>query len=183
MNPTVIIGYLFDIEQLSGANFKKWKEQIGIVLRCMDLNYTLREFEPTKPNYESTNKQKTLYERSNRMSLMIMKNAITPVIRGAILDSNNAIRYIKLVEEQFLRTFKSLESTLMIKMITLKYDVHSDEREHIMKMSNMASQYKGIDMAISKGFLVHFIMTSLPSQFGPFKTSYNTQKDKGKCVN
>ncbi|KAL6342889.1 hypothetical protein AAG906_016908 [Vitis piasezkii] len=35
-------------------------------------------------------------------------------------------------------------------------------------------------MAISEGFLVHFIMTSLPSQFGPFKINYNTHKDKWK---
>ena len=35
-------------------------------------------------------------------------------------------------------------------------------------------------MAISEGFLVHFIMTSLPSQFGPFKINYNIQKDKWK---
>ncbi|RVW94724.1 Retrovirus-related Pol polyprotein from transposon TNT 1-94 [Vitis vinifera] len=65
-------------------------------------------------------------------------------------------------------------------MITMKYDGHSGVREHIMKMSDMASQLKGMDMAISKGFLVHFIMTSLPSQFGPFKINYNTQKDKWK---
>ena len=43
MNPTAIIGYLSGIEKLSGANFKKWKEQIGIVLGCMDLDYALRE--------------------------------------------------------------------------------------------------------------------------------------------
>ena len=35
-------------------------------------------------------------------------------------------------------------------------------------------------MAISEGFLVHFIMTSLPSKFGPVKINYNTQKDKWK---
>ncbi|RVW71665.1 Retrovirus-related Pol polyprotein from transposon TNT 1-94 [Vitis vinifera] len=65
-------------------------------------------------------------------------------------------------------------------MITMKYDGHSGVREHIMKMSDMASQLKGMDMAISEGFLVHFIMTSLPSQFGHFKINYNTQKDKWK---
>ncbi|RVW29067.1 Retrovirus-related Pol polyprotein from transposon TNT 1-94 [Vitis vinifera] len=65
-------------------------------------------------------------------------------------------------------------------MITMKYDGHSGVREHIMKMSDMDSQLKGMDMAISEGFLVHFIMTSLPSQFGPFKINYNTQKDKWK---
>lgn len=183
MNPTAITGYLSGIEQLSGANFKKWKEQIGIVLGCMDLDYALREPTPTKPTSESTNEQKALYEkweRSNRMSLMIMKGSITPAIRGAIPDSDNAMTYIKSVEEQFLGTSRSLSSTLMIKMITMKYDGHSGVHEHIMKMSDKASQLKGTDMTISESFLVHFIMTSLPSQFGPFKINYNTQKDKWK---
>ena len=35
-------------------------------------------------------------------------------------------------------------------------------------------------MEISKGVLVHFIMTSLPSQFGHLKIYYNTKKDKWK---
>ncbi|KAL6342265.1 hypothetical protein AAG906_006890 [Vitis piasezkii] len=114
------------------------------------------------------------------MSLMIMKGSITPTIRGAIPDIDNAMSYIKSVEEQFLGTSKSLASTLMIKIVTMKYDGHSGVREHIMKMSDMTSQLKGMDMAISEGFLVHFIMTSLSSQFGPFKINYNTQKDKWK---
>lgn len=165
MNLTAITGYLFGIKQLSGANFKKWKEQIGIVLGCMDLDYALREPTPTKPTFESNNEQKALYEkweRSNRMSLMIMKGSIT-----------HAMSYIKSVEEQFLGTSKSLASILMIKLITMKHDGHSDVHEHIMKMSDMASLLKGMDMTISEGFLVHFIMTSLPSQFGPFKINYN----------
>ncbi|RVW82684.1 Retrovirus-related Pol polyprotein from transposon TNT 1-94 [Vitis vinifera] len=35
-------------------------------------------------------------------------------------------------------------------MITMKYDGHSGVREHIMKMSDMASQLKGMDMTISE---------------------------------
>ncbi|RVW64847.1 hypothetical protein CK203_065537 [Vitis vinifera] len=122
----------------------------------MDLDYALGEPTPTKPTPESINEQKALYEkweRYNRMSLMIMKGSITHAIRGAILDSDNAMSYIKLVEEQFLGTSKSLASTLMIKMITMKYDGHSDVCEHIMKMSDIASQLKGMDMAIYEVFL------------------------------
>ena len=63
MNPTAITSYLSGIEQLSGANFKKWKEQIGIVLSCMDLDYALREPTPTKPTFEST-MNKRLYMKS-----------------------------------------------------------------------------------------------------------------------
>ena len=75
-----------------------------------------------------------------------MKCSFTPTICETILDSDNAMNYIKLAEEQFLGTSKSLASTLMIKMITMKYDNHSGVREHIMKMSDMASQLKGMDM-------------------------------------
>ena len=81
----------------------------------MDLDYALREFEPTKPNSESTNEQKTLYEKwehFNRMSLMIMKGSINPTIRGAISNSNNAMSYMKSVEEQFLGTSKSWKALL-----------------------------------------------------------------------
>ena len=114
------------------------------------------------------------------MSLMIVKGSITPAIHGAIPDSDNAMSYIESVEEQFLGTSKSLASTLMIKMITMKYNGHSGVHEHIMKMSDMTSLLKGMDVAIFEGFLVHFIMTSLPSQFGTFKINYNTHRDKWK---
>ena len=63
MNPITITGYLSSIEQLSWANLKKWKEQIGIVLGCMDLDYALREPTPTKPTLKSTNEQEALYEK------------------------------------------------------------------------------------------------------------------------
>ena len=68
----------------------------------MDLDYALRESELTKPNCESNNEQKILYEkceRSNHMNLMIMKGSITPTICGAISNSNNAMSYMKSVEE------------------------------------------------------------------------------------
>ncbi|KAK3041532.1 hypothetical protein RJ639_002218 [Escallonia herrerae] len=65
-------------------------------------------------------------------------------------------------------------------MVTFKYSGSNGVREHILRMNDMASQLKGLDMEISEGFLVHFIMTSLPVQFGPFKINYNTQKEKWK---
>jgi gag-polypeptide of LTR copia-type len=65
-------------------------------------------------------------------------------------------------------------------MLTSKYNGTSGVREHIMMMNDMAAKLKGMNMTISEGFLVHFIMTSLPAQFGPFKINYNTQKEKWK---
>ncbi|GJW08447.1 hypothetical protein Tco_1570870 [Tanacetum coccineum] len=78
------------------------------------------------------------------------------------------------------RTSKAHASTLILKMLTTKYDGASGVREHIMMMSDMENKLKGMDMEISEGFLVHFIMTSLPMQFSPFKINYNAQKEKWK---
>ncbi|KAI3703897.1 hypothetical protein L1987_74093 [Smallanthus sonchifolius] len=47
-----------------------------------------------------------------------------------------------------------------------------------MMMNDMSRKLKGLDMEISDGFLVHFIMTSLPKSFEAFKINYNKQKDK-----
>ncbi|CAH9100925.1 unnamed protein product, partial [Cuscuta epithymum] len=95
------------------------------------------------------------------MCLMVIKNSISVAIRGAIPDSENAKTYLEYVEEQFKGTSKAHASTLILKMLTSKYDGVSGIREHIMKMSDMSNKLKSMDMEISEGFLVHFIMTSL----------------------
>jgi hypothetical protein len=38
-------------------------------------------------------------------------------------------------------------------------------------------------MALCNDFVVHFILTSLPGEFGPFKISYNTRKEKWSITN
>ncbi|GAV64244.1 UBN2_2 domain-containing protein, partial [Cephalotus follicularis] len=159
------------------------KEQIGIVLGVMDLDHALRIDTSAAITAQSTIEQRAAYEkweRSNRMSLMIMKSSISVAIRGAIPDSNDAKTYLASVEEKFKGSSKAHASTLIIKMLTTRYDGTNGVREHIMMMNDMASKPKGMEMAISEGFLVHFIMTSLPVQFGPFKINYNTQKEKWK---
>ena len=112
------------------------------------------------------------------MSLMLMKNSINPSIRGSIPDSHVAKDYLASVEEQFKGTSKALANTLILKLVTTKYDGRSGIREHIMMMNDMAHKLRGLDMEISDGFLVHFIMTSLPAAYEAFKINYNTQKDK-----
>ena len=78
-----------NISVLNGTNFKKWKEHVIIVLGCMDLDYALREDCPMDLTGASTVEQRAAmekWERSNRMSLMIMKHSILEAIRGAILE-------------------------------------------------------------------------------------------------
>ncbi|XP_071700052.1 uncharacterized protein [Rutidosis leptorrhynchoides] len=104
LTPTAIANCIPRIEHLNGTNFASWKDQIKISLGITDLDYALRFDQPAPLADESTVEQKRTYdiwERSNRMSLMIMKNSISPAIRGAIPDSENAKEFLEFVEEQF----------------------------------------------------------------------------------
>ncbi|KAG6478972.1 hypothetical protein ZIOFF_062421 [Zingiber officinale] len=109
-----------------------------------------------------------------------MKGSISSDIRGGVPDSENAKDLLDSIEEQFQSSSKALATTLIIKMVTSKYNDLSGVRGHILRMNDMATHLKAMDMEIFEGFLIYFIMTYLPSQFGPFKINYNTQKEKWK---
>ncbi|XP_042423536.1 uncharacterized protein LOC122011190 [Zingiber officinale] len=179
-----ITSQITSIETLTGSNFKEWNEQIRLVLGVMDLDYALWVDKPTPLSDTSTPDEKSAYEkweRSNRLSLMIMKGSISSDIRGGMPDFENAKDFLDSIEEQFQISSKALATTLIINMVTSKYNDLGGVHRHILRMNNMtAAQLKAMDMEIFEGFLVHFIMTSLPSQFGPFKINYNTQKEKWK---
>ncbi|KAM3292639.1 hypothetical protein ACQJBY_036389 [Aegilops geniculata] len=108
LNPSLISGLLNSIEHLNGTTFPTWKEQISINLGVMDLGYALREKAPVplsshdenlaeRTKVYEANREK--WERSNRLSLMIMKSTITLGVRGVIHDSECAKTYLALVEE------------------------------------------------------------------------------------
>ena len=47
-----------------------------------------------------------------------------------------------------------------------------------MEMSNLVTRLKELKLELSEDILVHLVLISLPTQFNPFKMSYNTQKEK-----
>ena len=47
-----------------------------------------------------------------------------------------------------------------------------------MEMSNLVTRLKALKLEFLEDILVHLVLISLPTQFGPFKISYNTQKEK-----
>ncbi|KAJ0610644.1 putative transcription factor interactor and regulator CCHC(Zn) family [Helianthus annuus] len=152
-----------------------------LTLGLLDFDYALRENKPADLTTQSTAADQIVHEkwtRCNRMSLMFMKQSIHNAIRGAIPDSEDAKIYLASVDAQFKGTSKAHASTLILNLVTTKYDGRSGIREHIMMMHDMANKLKGLEMEISDGFLVHFIITSLPSSYEAFKINYNTQKEK-----
>jgi hypothetical protein len=51
-------------------------------------------------------------------------------------------------------------------------------RDHILKMSNVATRLKPVDLAIKDGFLIYLTFNSLPKEFKTFEVNYNSMNDK-----
>ncbi|XP_052209334.1 uncharacterized protein LOC127812847 [Diospyros lotus] len=100
-------------------------------------------------------------------------------IKSALPKTENAKELMKFVEGRSQTADKSLASTLMSSLTTMKYDDSHTMHEHILEMTTLAAQLKTLGMTVDEYFLVQFILNSLPlEQYGPFQMNYNTIKDK-----
>ena len=166
---------------LNGTNFKKWNEHVIIVLGCIDLDYALREDRPADLTGANTAKQRAAmkkWERSNRMSLMIMKHSIPKAIRGVIPEESQAKTFLDQIANRFAANEKVDTSTILSKLVSMLYKRKENIREYIMEMFNLVTRLKALKLELSKDKLVHLVLISLPIQFSPFKISYNRQKEK-----
>ncbi|XP_009778094.1 uncharacterized protein [Nicotiana sylvestris] len=169
------------ILMLSGDNYAEWKEKVLLTLGCSDLDLALRMETPPIPTKSSTPEAKANYERwerSNRLSLILIKSHISQSIRGSIPNNDKVKSYMKTTDEQIVSSNKALASTLMMSLSSMTFDRSRTVREHIMKMRDIASKLKPLKVDKSKPFLVNFILNSLFAEYGPFKISYNTHKNK-----
>ncbi|RVW24897.1 hypothetical protein CK203_079482 [Vitis vinifera] len=145
----------------------------------MDIDYAIRKDKPTITDTNTTAK-KALYEqweRSNRLSVMFINTKISTGIRGFVDQHDNVKALLMDIDEQFVTLDKALASTLIMKFSSLRLTDVSGVREHIIQMRDIAAQLKALEVEMSDSFLVHYILNTLPQQYGPFKISYNTHKD------
>ncbi|KAM1367715.1 hypothetical protein ACFX13_001209 [Malus domestica] len=73
-----------NIETFTGSNFKKWKEDVEIVLGLMYLDLAPKENQPvalTDKSIANENLKFEKWERANKMSLMIMKKAMAQPVK------------------------------------------------------------------------------------------------------
>ncbi|KAK9690503.1 hypothetical protein RND81_09G132700 [Saponaria officinalis] len=163
---------LSSIPVLNGTNFKDWKESMLIVLGCMDLDLAIRKDCPaplTDASSLDDKREFEKWERSNRMSLMIIKRGIPEAFRGAVSDEiTDAKEFLAEIEKRFVKNDKAETSTLLQRLISRKYQFSKGNiREYIMEMSHIASKLKALKLDLSDDLLVHL-----------FKVSYNCQKEK-----
>ena len=103
------------------------------------------------------------WDSSNRKCLIVIKGSIKDPIRGSILECTTATEYLKKVESQVTSCSKAYASTLIKKLVNEKY-TGGGIREHILRMSNMTSKLKPMDLELKDEFLIHLIFASLPKE-------------------
>jgi molybdopterin converting factor small subunit len=87
------------------------------------------------------------------------------------------VEYLEKVESQFTGSSKAYTSSLIRRLIFEKY-TGGGVRDHILRMSNVATRLKPLDLAIKDGFLIYLIFNSLPKEFKTFEVNYNSMNDK-----
>ena len=94
------------------------------MLGCMDLDLAIRIQPLDALTNSNTTKERTYYEkweRSNYMSLMIMKHAIPETIRGSIPQEENTQKYIAQVADRFAKTKKVEASTILGNLVSMQH--------------------------------------------------------------
>ncbi|OIT04688.1 hypothetical protein A4A49_65218, partial [Nicotiana attenuata] len=122
---------LNSIETLTNSNYKKWKQDVEIVLGLMVLDFALIEQKPAEPTTTSTADEKAKYEKwmkANKLSLMIMKRSISDPIKGAIKDNGNAKDFLSAIGQKFLESDKAEIGSLIDSLSTIKYDLVEEGR-------------------------------------------------------
>jgi molybdopterin converting factor small subunit len=87
------------------------------------------------------------------------------------------VEYLEKVESQFTGSSKAYTSSLIRRLIFEKY-TGGGVRDHILRMSNVATRLKPLDLAIKDGFLIYLIFNSLPKEFKTIEVNYNSMNDK-----
>lgn len=119
MNPSSMS--LNTVEPLTGMNYKNWKQDLEIVLGVMDMDVALRTDEPPMPAEGCSSNQRSKYEKwqkSNRISLMIIKRSMTDVLHDGFPKATNAKEFLKLIEEKYKEFDKTETDNLMNSLTT-----------------------------------------------------------------
>ena len=78
---------------------------------------------------------------------------------------DSAKEFMRLVGEHSQTADKSFAGTLMSTLIIMKFDGSRTMHEHVIEMTNIATNLKTLGMTVNENFLIQLILNSLPSEY------------------
>ncbi|PKU73375.1 hypothetical protein MA16_Dca027755 [Dendrobium catenatum] len=97
------------------------------------------------------------------MSLMIMKHLILDIIRCAMPEEENAKKFLRQIADRFAGSEKFKTSTILNKLVSMRYKGKENIREYIMKMSNLITRQRALKLELSDDIFVHLVLISHPA--------------------
>lgn len=95
-------------------------------------------------------------------SIKIISKFVSKSIRGSLVIKDNANDLLTSVKKQFVVMDKTLGVSLISQLKILKYDETMGVKEYILTMTSLATKLKEVEMSVSYGYLIEFIIDSLP---------------------
>ncbi|CAM8929222.1 unnamed protein product [Rhodiola kirilowii] len=131
----------------------------------------ITEEEPSTITDNSSEAEKSRYEaweRSNRLSLNLMRMTVAENIKPSMPKTENSREFMHKIKECSRSDLadKSIVGSLMSQLTTKKFDWSQPIHDHMTHMSNLAAKLKALGMDVNEKFLVQFIINSLPLEFG-----------------
>ena len=94
---------------------------------------------------------------------MIIKHGILEAFRGRISEGiTKASDFLAEIKKHFAKNDKAETSTLLSKLISMKFKGKGNLREYIMEMSHTVSKLKALKLDLSENLLVHLVLISFP---------------------
>ena len=118
---------------------------------------------PTLTN-DSTIEQRANFEKwecFNRMSLMIMKHSILDTIKGIMLEEENVKKFLSQIADWFAKSKNVEMSTILGKLVSMRYRVKENIRGYIMEMSNLVTRLRTLKLELIDDILMHLVLISL----------------------
>ncbi|KAJ9538813.1 hypothetical protein OSB04_031546 [Centaurea solstitialis] len=134
---------------LNGVNYKKWKEDIELMLGILDYDHVLKEDPPPEP-----------------------ANTATKEVMG-IPESDIAKVYFASIADKYKVPDKAETGYLMNKLIRMR-----SIRVYILQGIDTSCKLKEMKVEVDDSFLVHLLLNSLPDQYSHLRSLYNTQKER-----
>ncbi|KAK5812053.1 hypothetical protein PVK06_027448 [Gossypium arboreum] len=119
----------------------------------MDIDLARREEQHAPLTVASTLNAKRDFERwdrSNRMSLMIMKHNISETFMGIEYEEIIQVKcFLGEIEKYFAKNDKVEMASLLTSLMSMKYKGQGNIKEYIMEMFHVASRLKALKIEIS----------------------------------